>query len=503
MVVKINSFLKKLPSLSGIFSRLSRRFTGDEKGVTLVYVAISLPVILGFAGIGIDIAVWNLDKRESQAMADAVAMSAGVSVLRTGNYATINAAGLAGAVENGYSIAGLVASANGYVNAAGHSITINNPPSVGPRSAAVWGDPDGDGISGDTESIEVYVRRPAPVLFSSMVIKINTDPFLKSRTVINAINEPGENCMITLDPDGGITVSGTAQVNLDCGALSNGDVTINGGGCLDATQVLVVGTATGDGAPCSTAVPSITRPDPLRFLPEIERRTCDVNGATSVNNGKVKEMYPMPDGILVICGDIHINPGGTLELHPGVYVLKGVNLSVLGTLNTVGGAMIYITEDATNANSIAIAGGAIVNFDPLMPGLINLADNTACATNNNVFPPPPGGPTFMACTWIADLSDGSMPQGHELDEIYEGIAFFADRDTPAGVNYSFGGGATMSINGVIYLPGGDVTWSGGTASDVKAILADNVTVSGNADFGTIDGTILQSLLAFVFIKIIA
>lgn len=501
MVVKFNSFLKKLPSLSGFAGRLSHRFSGDEKGVTLVYVAISLPVILGFAGIGIDIAVWNLDKRESQAMSDAVAMSAGVSVLRSGNYATINAAGLAGAVENGYSVAGLVTSANGYVNAAGHSITINNPPLLGPRSAAVWGDPDGDGIAGDTESIEVYVRRPAPVLFSSMVIQINTDPFLKSRTVINAINEPGENCMIALDPSpGGITLNGNVTVNLDCGALTNGDLNINGGACLDATQILVVDSADPN---CVPAVPTITRPDPLRFLPEIERRTCDVNGATTVNNGNVKEMYPKPDGILVICGDIHINPGGTLELHPGVYVLKGVNLSVLGTLDTVGGAMIYITEDATNANSIAIAGGATVNFDPLMPGLINLADNTACATNNNVFPPPPGGPTFMACTWVADLSDGSMPQGHELDEIYEGIAFFADRDTPAGVNYSFSGGATMSINGVIYLPGGDVSWAGGAAADVKAILAANVTVSGNADFGTIDGTILQNLLAYVFIKIIA
>ncbi len=476
--------MKIKPFLKNLLGRLPviRRFSGDEKGVTLVYVAISLPVILGFAGIGVDIAVWNLDKRESQAMADAAAMAAGVSVMRSGNFATINANALTGATDNGFSAAN------------GDTITINNPPSIGPRSAAVWGDPDGDGISGDENAIEVFIRRPAPALFSSIIMN-NTNQFVRSRTVVNAINEPGENCMISLDPDGGITVSGGASVSLDCGALTNGDLTLNGGGCLTATQVLVVGTATGDEDPCSTdAVPSITRPDPLRFMPEVEERSCDRNGATNINNGNTVDMYPKPNGIFVFCGDVKVNPGGTLNLHPGIYVFHGANFAVSGTLNTVGGAMIYFTENATNANSMAIAGGAIVNFDPLSPGDLD-AGTAICDTS------PPAGETG-ACFGTADLSDDSLTPWDDLDDIYEGIAFFGDRDTADGVNYNFSGGATMSINGVIYLPGGDVAWSGGAAADVKAILADNVTVSGNADFGTIDGTILESLLAFVFIKII-
>lgn len=489
MVLKLNHFLKNLPSLSEALGRLPlvRRFANDEKGVTLVYVAISLPVILGFAGLGVDIAVWNLDKRESQSMADAAAMEAGVSVLRKGNMTFINNWALDGANRNGFDAA------------TGDTITINNPPSVGELSAAVFGDPDGDGISGDTDAIEVFIRRPAPALFSSMIM--NTNQFVQSRAVIRAINEPGENCMISLDPDGGITVGGSASVSLDCGVLTNGDLTLNGGGCLDASQVLVVGI--GEDNACTTdPIPSITRPDPLRYMPEVERRNCDINGATTVNNTNTKDMYPKPDGILVICGDIMVNPGGILNLHPGVYVLHGANLSVMGELNTVGGAMIYFSESATTSNSINIAGGAVVNFDPLMPGLIDSADNFACATGNNVYPPPPGGPAFSSCFDDADLSDGEPYQGFDLDEVYEGIAFFGDRDTPDGVNYSFTGGADMSINGVIYLPGGDVSFAGGAVGDVKAILADNVTVSGNADFGTIDGTILQSLLAYTFIKLV-
>ncbi len=475
MVVKIKPFLKNLLGRLPVI----RRFSDDEKGVTLVYVALSLPVILGFAGIGVDIAVWNLDKRESQSMADAAAMEAGVSVLRTGGLASINTWALDGANRNGFSAAN------------GDTITINNPPSVGPLSAAVFGDPDGDGTAGDTDAIEVFIQRPAPALFSSIIM--NTDQTVRSRAVIRAINDPGENCMISLDPDGGITLNGGGSVNLDCGALTNGDLNLNGGGCLDATQVLVVGTSD-DNSACVASAPSITRPDPLRFLPEVEERLCDRNGALNINNGNTVDMYPKPNGIFVFCGDVKVNPGGTLNLHPGIYVFHGANFGVSGTLNTVGGAMIYFTENATNANSMAVAGGAIINFDPLSPGMLD-AGTALCDTS-----PPPG--QTGACFGTADLSDDSLTPWDDLDDIYEGIAFFADRDTPDGVSYNFSGGATMSINGVIYIPNGDVDFAGGAAGDVKAILAANVTVSGNADFGTIDGTILSSLLAYTFIKLV-
>lgn len=489
MALKLNSFLKNLAGRVPLI----RRFADDEKGATLAYVAISLPVVLGFAGVGVDIAVWNLDKRESQTMADAAAMEAGVSVLRTGGMGSIRGWARDGAVRNGFGNTGMAMTANGFSNAAGETIAINNPPSVGEFSAAVFGDPDGDGISGDTDAIEVFVRRPAPSLLSSLVV--TTDQFVQSRAVIRAINDPGENCMISLDPDGGITVAGTATVGLDCGALSNGDVTLNGGACLTATQVLVVGT--GDDNGCSTdPVPSITRPDPLRFLPEVDERGCDRNPPLNVTNGNTVDIYPEIDGIFVFCGDVAVLPGGTLNLHSGIYVLEGVNLSVAGTLNTVGGAMIYVSENASNSNSINIAGTATVDWDPLAPGDL---DGAACATSNNVSPPGPAA-TPVACSGPADVDGGTA--ANALDELYEGIAIFGDRDTMDGVNYNFTGGADMSINGVIYLPGGDVTFAGGAAGDVKAILADNVDVSGNSSFETIDGTILSSLLAYTFIKLV-
>jgi hypothetical protein len=497
-----------MPSLKGIVARLPlvRRLAGDEQGVTLVYVAISLPVILGFAGLGVDIAVWNLDKRESQAMADAAAMAAGISVMRSGTFTTIKSTALTGATDNGFGAAGAVATADGFTNANGETITINNPPSIGPRSAAVWGDPDGDGISGDTAAIEVFVRRPAPALFSSIIMA--TDQFVQSRTVVNAINDPGDECFISLDPDGGITVSGNSSVNLDCGALTNGDLTINGGACLGTGGTSVVGDISYDADPCITEpLPAITRPDPLRFLPEVEERGCDINAAMNVTSSTPpRELYPRNNGVLVICNvGINILPAGTLILHPGIYVFhQGASLDVFGVLDASEGVMIYFTEDAgqSNPGPLTLQAGGSMTVNPLSPGALDAG--ALCNSGSNNTPP---GPNLVPCFGTAELSDDPAAAWDTLDEIYEGIAFFQDRDAKAAngdvsVTYNFTGDSNMNIDGVIYLPGGDVNWSGGSSTSANAILSDSITVTGNADFGTIEGTILESLLAWVFIKII-
>ena len=84
MVVKIKPFLKNLLGRLPVI----RRFAGDEKGVTLVYVAISLPVILGFAGLGVAIAVLTLAKREPQSMADAAALASARRLMPRGDLST-------------------------------------------------------------------------------------------------------------------------------------------------------------------------------------------------------------------------------------------------------------------------------------------------------------------------------------------------------------------------------------------------------------------------------
>lgn len=52
------------------------RFWRDRRGVVAVAVAILLPVLIGFAGLGIEVGMWFAIQRQNQSAADAAAISA-------------------------------------------------------------------------------------------------------------------------------------------------------------------------------------------------------------------------------------------------------------------------------------------------------------------------------------------------------------------------------------------------------------------------------------------
>jgi Flp pilus assembly protein TadG len=53
-------------------------FLRDRRGVVGVAVAVFLPVLVGFAGIGIEVGLWFAVQRQNQSAADAAAISAGL-----------------------------------------------------------------------------------------------------------------------------------------------------------------------------------------------------------------------------------------------------------------------------------------------------------------------------------------------------------------------------------------------------------------------------------------
>ena len=52
------------------------RFSRDRRGAVAVAVAILLPVLIGFAGIGVEVGLWFAVQRQNQSAADAAAISA-------------------------------------------------------------------------------------------------------------------------------------------------------------------------------------------------------------------------------------------------------------------------------------------------------------------------------------------------------------------------------------------------------------------------------------------
>jgi Flp pilus assembly protein TadG len=73
----------------------------DERGVSAVMIALSLTVLVGFAGLGVETGLWYSIKRQNQSAADAAAISAAYEVL-AGNTSNLTSAATSAAAQNGY-----------------------------------------------------------------------------------------------------------------------------------------------------------------------------------------------------------------------------------------------------------------------------------------------------------------------------------------------------------------------------------------------------------------
>ncbi len=91
-----------------------KAFTGDEKGIIIVMFALMLPLLVGFVGLGVEVAFWFTLKRDMQAAADAAAI-AGSYELAEGRSSSITTVATREATSNGW-------------EAAGGTIAVRNPP---------------------------------------------------------------------------------------------------------------------------------------------------------------------------------------------------------------------------------------------------------------------------------------------------------------------------------------------------------------------------------------
>src|SRR4029077_10991216 len=72
----------------------------DERGVVIVWLAVTLAMLLGVAALGIDVAYWQGTKKREQRAADAAALAGAVTFPGDGTAA--NAAAGSIAQSNGY-----------------------------------------------------------------------------------------------------------------------------------------------------------------------------------------------------------------------------------------------------------------------------------------------------------------------------------------------------------------------------------------------------------------
>jgi len=305
----------------------------DESGQTLIFVALSMTCILGFAGLATDVGTMFHAKRNEQIAADAAAI-AGAAELPYGTTNMTTAAQGASA-QNGFT--------NGTNSV---TVTVNMPPQAGVYK----------GISGYVEAV---ISQPQPTFFMRLFSR--TSMTVAARAV--ATNGSSNGCVYTLGTSGtDILMNGTVDLTaafcsvIDDSTNASSALLANGAVTLDAQSIGVVGGVLSNGSNNITPTP-VTGIVPVANPLAFETPPPNPGGCVS---GVV-----LQNGIANSYGN-----GTTFTLPAGCY--NGLTINGSPTV-TLGAGVLYMN------------GAMVVNGSPTVNGTdvtIYLANSSASFTDN-------------------------------------------------------------------------------------------------------------------------
>ncbi|MHA1151454.1 MAG: pilus assembly protein TadG-related protein [Alphaproteobacteria bacterium] len=397
----------------------------DRMGGVFIYAAIAAPVVIGAAGLSVDVGMWYANKRLIQSAVDSAALAGALELRRSNGNAT--------SIANAVNADALI---NGYSTAAGDIITIE--PSTSPLVA-------------------VTIIRTVPGLLSQVVFTETTN--VRARAVARA--DVNDSCIWSLNPTAAqaINTVGSADVSLGCGMIANTDdpdgIHKEGSGCLAASEFKVAGgydETLNSGCPLDP-VPETSIPpadDPLASLPapSYSSSPCFGEGGgpnpNKVTGGDNQTFVPG-----VYCKNIEINTSGIVTFEPGLYVLDGVGLKITGgsTVVGTGGVTFYLSPTGGMNDGVDIAGTGNVTLNAPTSGayagiLIYQDRNTAANITHKMS----GGSTMLLDGIIyAPSTDVEFTGGSSVDsssiviiadevEFKGGDTFLGDFDTSSILN---------------------------------------------------------------------
>ena len=288
-----------------------------ERGQVLPFVAICLAVLMGFAGLAIDLGYLQYQQRQQQSATDAAAIG-GAQALITKGCPDQTAAQTAAFNDS---------ASNGFTNATGGvTVTVINPPNSGP-------------FSGVNCAVQVNLTSPHATWFS----KLYGFSGLMTTTAIATITASGTGCMYILDPNGTPTFNGNLKLTAPgCTMLINGSPTFNGG-CGKATinYIGIAGTNPGN---CSVAESMLPVADPCPLIAGCNSLTKNPPSTSPCGAFSGGAITP---GCYNVTSS-GINPS---SMSPGLYVFTGTGAINLGGLTATG-----ITIYAAGSTYLTLGG---------------------------------------------------------------------------------------------------------------------------------------------------
>lgn len=308
-------------------------------------------------------------------------------------------------------------------------LTFVHPPTSGTRQ-------------GSFNAVEVQLARKQ-IRFFTLIY--NNDPVDMSVRAVAEVRGGGDACLLSLDPTAGgaITVSGSSEITFHgCDVATNsnaGNAFRMSGGSVEMTAGCVhsVGgvEVTSKLTLTSCAAPNQQAPvvkDPYADLdgPRLEG-TC-ASGSVGSNNSKTtvapNETHSLGMPLRRYCGGLNVN--GEVTFSPGLYIVDGGELKINASTKVVGNG---VTFHLTNGARLAFNGGASLDL--------------------------------------------SAPESGPL----AGILFYGDRDD-VGAQHTINGTAGSRLNGAVYLPSGDLGYSGNFSGQhgCTQVVTRRVTFTGNS-----------------------
>lgn len=410
-----------------------------EAGQALIFGVLTLGLLLmGFAGLGIDMGYLRYEKRLQQSTADSAAI-AGASDLPYG-HAAVLAAAAAAATTNGFSDnTGAKNTPCGSSNPDGCvTVTVNNPPTSGPAAHQ------------NSDYVEVYVAETHPTFF--MRVLHITSQTVTARAVATTVGGgSASGCLYTLgNPSNGVegvNINGAATLDApSCGIVDNGNFNTKGNALTVHSDTFGIagdwdksgpgGTVTCAGsANCPTATNMAPAGDPLSGLVSAPAQPAN---STSCPPPVVKKGKSTP----VTCD---VSASGTLQ--PGTFD----SISVGSAAVTFSPGLYYIN----GANGLSFGANATVTGTGVTFYFTNGATVSATGTPDIQLSAPNSG-TDAGMLFYQDPSDTSGPSlGGDSASFFQGTLYFPTANLTFFGNGSFNSGAqyTTVITGSLTLSG--------------------------------------------------
>jgi hypothetical protein len=402
-----------------------------QRGISLLFATIMLPVLIGIVGLAIDTTYMILAYQQLQVAADAAAL-AGATQLNT--LLNPRPGTPVPPISSVYTAAENVANHNvaGYAyvvlrqnvpNDAGGDVVIGqyNPSTLAFTATLL-----------NPNAVKVVARRdgnvspPGPLaLLFGPIFGVNTVSMNRQATA--ALNVAPSVLVLSPSAPQALNISGGASLSspgsaVQVDSVAGNAASISGASSIQATGLNVVGNlshlGTGTLPPIATGVSPVT--DPLLTIPV--PALGNNLGSINVTGGQLQVLTPG-----YYSGGITISGTGSVMLLPGNYVLGGAGLQVTGSgALTALQVMLYIT----GAGQLNLSSSGQILLTP---------DQSASGT-------------------------------------YSGLVIFQDRSNaqPATIN----GPGTLAINGVIYLPAAAAALTGQGDTFGSELIANTLTIAG-------------------------